>query len=162
MSRPKKPRKPYRAGRTIARVAMRTRPWQLNAAFAPLESLLDRIERDGTLELSEAGVPVYTASGDGKAYSLVAVIQGMAEMFDIARLRDPTCPRTELLHRLAELLEQDGLLTPADIAGCHQCLAALRAYAASLPHQEMSDIVRTAQIKFRLDALLELSDEEGG
>ncbi|MDF3839871.1 hypothetical protein P3W85_44105 [Cupriavidus basilensis] len=140
---------------------MRTRPWRLSAAFAPLESLLDRIERDGAPELSENGVPVYTASGNGKAYSMVGVIQGTAEMFDIARLRDPACPGTESLHRLAEALEHRGLLKSIDIVSCRQCLEALRAYAASLPHLEMSDIVRTAQIKFTLDALSELSNEEG-
>ncbi len=133
--------------------AVRTQPWRLDAAFGPLEALLDKMARDGGLDLSDDRAALYARWWGNDIEELSLVIQGTAETFDIARKRDSACPSTEPLHRLAGKLTANEPLDIKDIADCRHCVAQLRTYTAGRSQGEMIDLVQTALIKFSMDWL---------
>jgi hypothetical protein len=150
MGRNKKPRKAYRPYAKSSRAAVRLQPWKLDAAFGPIELILNRVERDGLLDITAAGTLSNSVVTRGER-GLSLVVKGLAETFDIARGRDAECPDSEPLHRFADRLDGNSQISPHDIADCRRCVAALRKYAGSLPTSEMTDIVKTASIKFALE-----------
>ncbi|MCY1549204.1 hypothetical protein D9M68_853620 [compost metagenome] len=151
MGRTKKPRKAYRPRGVMPQGTLRLQPWKLNASFEPLERLLDQIERGAALDVSDDGIVTYYAPDVGRTYHLVDSVRGLAETYDIARLRGPACPGTEALHRFADKVEREEALTVDDIQACRSSLTELRRFTANMPISQMTDLVNTAVMKFSLD-----------
>lgn len=83
--------------------------------------------------------------------AVAETIKGVAEFFDIARSRNPACPDTVGLHRLADSMDGSSEITRAELAECRRCVDALRKYASGVPMAEMVDIERIARIRFALE-----------
>jgi len=132
---------------------MRLQPWKLDAAFGPLESLLDQIEAGVELELSEDGELMYHAAGRSRHYHLVDSIRGLAETFDIARMRAADCPPTDAVHQFVDKVERGEALTSDDIRACRKGVIALRSYTAQLSSAAVAGITQTAFLKFSMDEL---------
>lgn len=114
--------------------------------------MLRHVERQGTLDVSESGMLTYFVATHGRSYEVVPLMETYAYIFGIARGRDSTCPLAEPLMRVASRLDA-AQLEPRDIADCLRCLADLRAYVKTVPLQMLSDIISTAEIKIRMEAL---------
>jgi len=153
MGKTKKPRKAYRPRAKVPQGAMRLQPWKLDAAFEPLERVLDQIEAGVELEVSEDGELMYHAAGRDRRYHLVDSIRGFAEAYDIARMRAVDCPSTAAIHRFVDIVEQGEALAVEDIRACRQSVAALRHYSAQLSSAALTDITRTAMLKFSMEEL---------
>lgn len=162
MGRSQKPRRPYRPYVGSGRLTARLQPWKLDATFGPIELMLDRLERDGLLDITAAGTMSSVVVNRGEE-AVAEALKGRAETFDIARGRSPSCPDTGALHRFADQLNGSGQMTLADVADCRRCVEALRQYAAVLPAAKMGDLVHTASIKFGMEDADErqLHEEKG-
>lgn len=139
-----------RAGARL-QMPMRLQPWLLAPVFSPVECVLEAIERDGTLTIAGTDLPVCAVPDHQQTYAVVPALRCIAELFDLARVRDAKCPSTAALHRLASRLEANQLLAPEDLAACRACVAQLRVYAGRLTLAQLHDVVPTASIKFELD-----------
>ncbi|EKZ99394.1 hypothetical protein Cmtc_12440 [Cupriavidus sp. TKC] len=162
MGKTKKPRKAYRSRAAGPQGAVRLQPWRLDAAFGPLESVLDQIETGVALELSEEGELMYHAAGRDMQYHLVDSIRGFAEAFDIARMRAADCPSTQAVHRFVDKVDRGEALTLEDIQACRQEVMALRHYTGQLSSAALASIVRTVLLKFLMDELSDASPTATG
>ncbi|UBM09538.1 hypothetical protein [Cupriavidus metallidurans] len=151
MGKTKKPRKAYRPRAAGPQGAMRLQPWTLDMTFGPIESLLDQIEAGVALELSEDGEVMYHAAGRTNQYPLVESIRGVAETYDIARIRAAECPSTQAVHQFVDKVERGEALTSEDLLACRQSVLALRHFTARLSRAAFEDLARTALLKFSMD-----------
>ncbi|MFY1847923.1 hypothetical protein [Achromobacter dolens] len=79
MTHARKPRrKQYRP--RPARLPMLIKAQQ---TLAPLEAIIDQIDRDGTVTTNARGVPIFLCLEDGEWYASAPAIAGMADFFDM-------------------------------------------------------------------------------
>lgn len=134
----------------LARIASwRVPTWWLTEYFGPLESFAKRLQEEGTVDVSACGIPLHSLP-DGTLYFPVAEMWAMAEVFRIARLRDASCPNSEVLLRVASKLNTEQLLTLDDVIELRRCLQELQGFAAQQSRGGMTDLIRTARIKLEM------------
>lgn len=114
--------------------------------------MLEHLRSNGEFDVTDDGVMVYPLYGRNVPYPVLAAFHACAEMFDIARSRDPSCPDNTPLHTLVRVLET-GEVDEVQVDMAVACLASLRAYAASQPVDALIDVAKTLEIKFRMDVL---------
>lgn len=88
--------------------------------LAPLESIIDQIDRDGTVTTDDRGVPIFHCVADGEWYASAPAILGMADFFDMWAVRHGHVFKAVALRQLAKRL---GVGMPIDMP----LMAALRA-----------------------------------
>lgn len=123
--------------------------WWLEVYFGPLQRFLEVLSSEGPLELTPSGMPVLVLA-NGSTYYPLAEMWRMAEVFRIARVRDPLCPDSDPLFRGATELLTGSPISAPSIAELRCCLETVRAYAATQSRSEMLDLVQTARIAVEL------------
>lgn len=134
-----------------AKVSTRATPWVLETTFGPLEEMFHHIARHGTLDATPGGTLVFRSMANGRDYEVVSAIETYAKIFDIVRMRDPACPRSDALHVIARQLA-GGQITSEQLEFALDCLAGLRQYAGKHPLSVISDAARSVALRFHLDA----------
>lgn len=152
MARSKKPRKPYRPAWNGAGVKLRAEPWKVDAVFRPLESILDALDRDGTVTTTAAGVPIFRDGNDGCWYETAPAVEGVACAFEMHGKRQSRAVPVEPLLVLARKLRYAMPLEQADVAAARQALEALRAEAMQMTAAYARDLVQNTRIRIELDA----------
>jgi len=147
--RARMPKRPNKAASPARVTSWRIPAWWLTEYFGPLELFAEQLELDGTMNVSERGIPLLLLQGGGLYYPL-AEMWAMAEVFRIARLRDASCPSGEVLLRVATKLNVGQLLTLDEVMQLRRRLQDLRAFAASQSRNGMIDLIRTVCIKVEM------------
>ncbi|CAB3729208.1 hypothetical protein [Achromobacter piechaudii] len=143
---------------TRVRATRRPRPERLpmliktQQTLAPLESIIDQIERDGTVTVDMRGVPVFHCVADGEWYASAPAIAGMADFFDMWATRHSHAFQATALRQLAARLEASMPIDGPLMAALHREIPALRRIGAGLTQDDASDLLRQTQIRAELDA----------
>ncbi|UXC37149.1 hypothetical protein [Cupriavidus gilardii] len=151
MSRSQKPRKPYRPKWNSGGVKLRSEPWRVAAVFAPLESMLDAIERDGEVMATRDGTPIFRDLNDGHYYETAPALEGIIDAFHTHAMRQNRPMPLEPLRLLARKLRYAMPLEMADITAVRQAIKVLRAESLEMTLQYANDLIRTTQIRIELD-----------
>lgn len=150
MSRSKRPRKRYNPPSRTPNVKLGLQSCWLETYFGPLDRFVERLYGDGAIEIGASGVPVCLRP-DGSEYDLVAGMWAIATLFEIARLRNASCPDVEPLVNVSGKLNAGQLLSLEDVGELSRCLRELRAFAASQSPSMMVDLILTARIRLEID-----------
>lgn len=134
------------------RATRRPRPERLpmliktQQTLAPLEAIIDQIERDGTVTVDPRGVPVFHCVADGVWYASAPAIAGMADFFDMWATRHGHAFQATALRQLAARLEASMPIDGPLMAALHREIPALRRIGAGLTRDDASDLLRQTQI----------------
>ena len=144
MAQSKKPRKPYRARK------IRT-PMIVGAdlVMRPLEQIVDQIERDGTVDASPKGVPMFKA-GDGRWYDSAAAIEGVIWHFEMFSIRHNLTLPLDALRELHIALKYQVPVFERTVKGLKEAMPELRCAMSLADPEEQLDILLQAQIKEEL------------
>lgn len=139
-------RKPRRNKRYVPRVARLPMLIKTQQTLAPLESIIDQIERDGTVTVDARSVPIFHCVADGEWYASAPAIAGMADFFDMWAVRHGHAFKATALRQLANRLEA-GMPIDAPLMSALQAeIPTLRRIGASLNQADASDLLRQTQI----------------
>lgn len=119
--------------------------------LAPLESIIDQIQRDGTVTVDTRGVPVFYCVADGEWYASAPAISGMADFFDMWATRHGSQFKATALRQLAKRLDVGMPIDGPLMAALHAEVPALRRIGAGLTQADASDLLRQTQIKAELE-----------
>lgn len=148
MTHARKPRrKQYRP--RPARLPMLIKAQQ---TLAPLEAIIDQIDRDGTITTDARGTPIFLCVADGEWYASAPAIAGMADFFDMWATRHGSPFKAVALRQLANRLEVGMPIDAPLMAALHREIPALRRIGAGLTQDDASDLLRQTQIRAELDA----------
>lgn len=147
MAQSKKPRRPYkpRAVRTPMIVGT-------DLVMRPLEAIIDQISRDGTVDASSRGVPMFKAS-DGMWYDSAAAIEGIVWHFEMFAIRHKIELPIEPLRELHIALKYCVPVFERTVTGCKLALPELRRAMSLADPDEQLDILMQAQIKEQLQGV---------
>ncbi|MDX3986889.1 MAG: hypothetical protein QHC88_16700 [Achromobacter sp.] len=143
---------------TRVRATRRPRPERLpmlvktQQTLAPLESIIDQIERDGTVTVDARNVPIFHCVADGEWYASAPAIAGMADFFDMWAVRHGHAFKAAALRQLANRLEAGMPIDGPLMAALNREIPNLRRIGASLDQADASDLLRQTQIRAELDA----------
>jgi len=148
MTHARKPRrKQYRP--RPARLPMLIKTQQ---TLAPLEAIIDQIQRDGTVTIDACGVPIFYCVADGEWYASAPAISGMADFFDMWATRHGSPFKATALRQLANRLDVGMPIDAPLMAALNREIPNLRRIGASLDQADASDLLRQTQIKAEMEA----------
>ncbi|WP_029953836.1 hypothetical protein [Achromobacter sp. DH1f] len=120
--------------------------------LAPLEAIIDQIERDGTITTDARGTPIFHCVADGEWYASAPAISGMADFFDMWATRHGSPFKAAALRQLANRLDVGMPIDGPLMAALQAEIPALRRIGAGLTQADASDLLRQTQILAELDA----------
>ncbi|WP_286936173.1 hypothetical protein [Achromobacter sp. UBA4530] len=120
--------------------------------LAPLEAIIDQMERDGTVTVDPRGVPVFHCVSDGEWYASAPAIAGMADFFDMWATRHGREFKATALRQLAKRLDVGMPIDGPLMAALHAEIPALRRIGAGLTQADASDLLRQTQILAEMEA----------
>ena len=132
-------------------LTLAVQPWRIHGTFAPIDSLLDQIEKTGMIDVAQ-GDAVLKDLRTGHYVRFVPEFRGLIAFFEIARNRHAWPIETAPLTRLANKLHTACPITAEDIAASRASCSALRRYVPRLTMEEANDIVNTVKIRAALQA----------
>ncbi|MFY4005988.1 hypothetical protein [Achromobacter denitrificans] len=145
-------RKPRRNKRYVPRVARLPMLIKTQQTLAPLESIIDQIERDGTVTVDARGLPIFHCVADGEWYASAPAIAGMADFFDMWATRHGSQFKATALRQLAKRLEVGMPIDAPLMAALHAELPSLRRIGAGLDQDDATDLLQQTRILAELDA----------
>ena len=140
------------------RATRRPRPERLpmlvktQQTLAPLEAIIDQIQRDGTVTIDARGVPIFYCVADGEWYASAPAISGMADFFDMWATRHGSPFKATALRQLANRLDVGMPIDAPLMAALNREIPNLRRIGASLDQADASDLLRQTQIKAEMEA----------
>lgn len=145
-------RKPRRNKRYVPRVARLPMLIKTQQTLAPLESIIDQIERDGTVTVDARGLPIFHCVADGEWYASAPAIAGMADFFDMWATRHGSQFKATALRQLAKRLEVGMPVDAPLLAALHAEIPSLRRIGAGLDHADATDLLQQTRILAEMDA----------
>jgi len=122
---------------------LKHQPWRIFAVFHPIESVLDRLERDGTVDTVGRQI-VFREESVGDIYDLPAALRGVIEFHQLAQSKYGITAETGAMEKFANKLDYGMPVFEED-------LAAVRANITSCKRQAMS--LRVSQAVGLIDAV---------
>lgn len=133
---------------------LRTRPWKIYAVFGPLESILNQIEKDGTV-MACGNQIVFLEDGSGGWYDAVAALHGVIEFHQIAEMRYGLAVDTAQLIKLANKLDSGAPIFESDIQAARESINHCKRQAGQLRESQACDLVDTVRISMEMDKIRE-------
>lgn len=155
MAGTKKPRKAYHKTWNSGGVLLKSQPWKLRAVFSPLESILDQLERDGTVDCAANGVPVFKDENDGIWYCTVSALNGVIDAYEIHERRFNRNLHLEALRQLSNKLKYSMPLFESDTKAARECMARMRLETAQMTADYAKQLIKDFQIKEALEKVRE-------
>lgn len=151
----KKPRKQHRPGWNSGGVLLKSQPWKMKAVFGPLESILDQLERDGTVDCATNGAPVFKDNVDGHWYCTVSALNGVIEAYEIHERRYNRTLGLEPLRILSNKLQYGMPIFESDTKAARECLVRMRVETMQMTADYAKQLTKDFQIKEALEKLQE-------
>ncbi|MCP1404464.1 hypothetical protein [Achromobacter insolitus] len=117
----------------------------------PLESLIDQIERLGTVYTAQ-GEAIFPNHGDGVWYPAVGAVAGMADFFEMWAIRHNKPLNVSALRQLAARLENGMPVDQPLVDRLRTLFPVLRRVGATLLPDDAEDLIRQTLIKNELGA----------
>ena len=134
-----------------ADLPLRLIPWNIHGVWAPLDTILSRLENDGTIEVA-GGEPVLYDPGTNDWHNSAQAVRGIAEFYQVAaRRKGWKDVQTEPITRFARLLELDDEITQQDIDDVRASSGVLRKLAGSLTLREARAYLDETCIKIEVE-----------
>lgn len=148
MTHARKPRrKQYRP--RPARLPMLIKTQQ---TLAPLESIIDQIDAEGTISTDARGVPIFYCIEDGQWYASAPALAGMADFFDMWAVRHGRAFKAVALRQLANRLEVGMPIDMPLMAALRAEIPTLRRIGASLDQADACDLLQQTRILAEMEA----------
>lgn len=141
-----------RAQRRVERPAKLPMLIKAQQTLAPLESIIDQIDRAGTVDTDRQGRPIFYCVADGQWYESAPAIVGMADFFDMWATRHGRPFRATALRQLAKRLEAGMPIDAPLLAVLRAEIPMLRRIGAGLDQADATDLLRQTQIKAEMEA----------
>lgn len=122
---------------------LRTQPWRALAVFSPLEDVLRRLEKDGTVDAIGKRI-VFTEASHSDRYDLPEAIRGVVDFHRLAREKYNLPVEVDAMARFAAKLDAGSPIFEADIAAVRANIESCRQQAYQL---------RISQAVYLLDAV---------
>lgn len=151
MSVSKKPRKSHRPAWNSGGVLLKSQPWKMQAVFGPLESILDQLERDGTVDIAGNGAPIFKDQNDGHWYCTVSALNGVIDAYEIHERRFSRSLNLEPLRRLSNKLRIGMPIFESDTKDSRACLARMRVETMRMTADYAKQLIKDFQIKEALE-----------
>ena len=136
---------------------LRCMPWKIMFVFSPLETVLSRLEKEGTVD--EAGLQiVFREDMRGGWYDMVAALRGVIEFHEIAERLHGVPANVEAMKKFANKLEAAMPIFEQDIADVRECIRSCWKQAMTLRVSQATSIVDTVMIGAEMERL-GLTDE---
>ena len=146
-----------RQQKTTGRQLLLTQPWKIKMVFAPLESILDQLERDGTVtvvhEGDQKGMPVFKIDGDREWYATGPALRGLTQAFYAHGVRTGKALPVNEIDRFADMLEAGKKVRAQDIQQVRSAMAVLKKEAQYFTVDYAQDLIKTVQVSEQLEKL---------
>jgi len=126
---------------------LKTQLWKVKAVFDPLESIIDQLERDGTIDCTPGGTAIFKDSGDGNWYESPIAIMGVVDAYQMHQERRGIDLGMDPLRKLAKKLEYSMPIFEADTKACRESLARMKRETLTMTADYASELIRDFQIK---------------
>lgn len=140
MGQSQKPRRKYRPKDVRTPMLVGT-----DLVLRPLERIIEQIERDGTVNASRRGVPIFQQ--DGKWYETAAAIEGVIWHFETFAARHQIDLPLDALRELHTALKYLVPVFERTLTGVKAALPVLRRAMSLADPDEQIDILMGAQIR---------------
>ncbi len=131
---------------------LRTCPWKVFAVWRPIESILHRMEADGTVEVARWQV-IFREDSAGGWYDAVAALRGIIQFHEIAATKLNRPANVGALEILANKLEYGSPIFETDLTAVRACIATCKSQAMQLRISEATSIVDTVRISAEMEKL---------
>ena len=122
---------------------LRTVPWRAMAVFSPLETVLNRLEKDGTVDAVGKQI-VFTEESRGDRYDLPEAIRGVVDFHRIAQEKYGLPAEFDALDKFANKLDAGSPIFESDLSDVKREIETCRQQAYQL---------RISQAVYLLDAV---------
>ena len=126
-----------------------TMPWRIDAVWYPVESFLDRILREGTVDELHGKVAAHDDTTQ-RWYEFIPAVRGLLEFHRIAAQRHGWNMDLEPLSQLITKLANGSLIFAKDVLSAQNSIGPLKQMAGQLTLGEAVDINTTVNIKIKL------------
>lgn len=127
-------------------------PWKILFVFQPLETVLNRIEKDGTVDTTGRQI-VFREDMRGGWYDMVDALRGVIEFHEIAKRLHGVPANVEAMKKFANKLEASMPIFDQDIADVRECIQSCWRQAMTLRVSQAQSIVDTVRVGAEMDRL---------
>ena len=131
---------------------LKHQPWRIFAVFHPLESVLDRLEREGTVDAVGRQI-VFREESRGELYDLPAALRGVIEFHQLAEVKYSIDGETGVMEKFANKLEYGMPVFESDIAAVRENIATCKRQAMALRVSQATALIDAVRIGAEVDRL---------
>ncbi len=131
---------------------LKHQPWRIFAVFHPLESVLDRLEREGTVDAVGRQI-VFREESRGELYDLPAALRGVIEFHQLAEVKYSIDGETGAMEKFANKLEYGMPVFESDIAAVRENIATCKRQAMALRVSQATALIDAVRIGAEVDRL---------
>lgn len=146
----KRIKKPHRRTWNAGGVLLKSEPWKIHAVFAPLESIIDQLEQDETIDVTPGGVAIFQDRKDGCWYDSVVAIMGVVDAYELHEVRNKRVINLDPLRQLANKLKYGMSIFPSDTEAVRACLKRMRVETMQMTADYAKQLIQDIQIKEEL------------
>lgn len=119
--------------------------------FSPLQDIVDQIARDGTLNCSPQGVPIFRDIENGQWYETAAALQGVIDHLEMYQIRNQCDLPLSALKEFHKGLQYSMPVSASLLARLQRDLPLLQRVMARSDPDSVNDLFRQVQIKELLE-----------
>ena len=131
---------------------LKAQPWKIFCVFEPLESVINRLEIDGTVDTVGRHV-VFHETSRGEWYDLPAALRGVIDFHRIATERHGLQADVSALERFANKLDAGSPIFESDIVAVRAGIASCKRQAMHLRVSQAVEIVDLVRVRAEVDRL---------
>jgi len=147
----KKPRKKRVKFWNSGGVTLKSQPIKMRLVFGPLESIIDQLEREGTVDCATNGTPIFKDDCDGHWYCTVSALNGVIDAYEIHERRHGRSLNLEPLRVLSNKLSYGMPIFESDTTAARACLGRMRAETMQMTSDYAAQLIKDFQIKEALE-----------
>lgn len=129
---------------------LRCLPWKVSAAWLPVERVLDRLERDSTIDAAGRQI-VFQDTGGGAWHDLPEALMGLVDYHRIAASRYGLQVDYAAIEKFANKLRAGSPIFEQDLAAVRASIASCKRQAMQLRLSQSDDIVQTVKISMAME-----------
>ena len=131
---------------------IRTMPWRAMAVLSPLEAVIKRLERDGTVDAIGKQI-VFTEASRGDRYDLPEAMRGVADLHKLARDKYGLPVECDAIEKLANKLDVGSPVFESDLAAVKRNIESCRQQAYQLRVSQAIYLIDAVRIGAELERL---------
>ena len=131
---------------------LKHQPWRIFAVFHPLESVLDRLERDGTVDTVGRQI-VFREESAGELYDLPAALRGVIEFHQLAEVKYGIEGETSSMEKFANKLQYGMPVFEQDLAAVRENITACKRQAMALRISQATSLIDAVRIGAEVERL---------